>query len=157
MFNIVLARVDDRLIHGQVVNEWISAVNPTHIIIVDDDLVNDKFMSDIYRALIPIWLEARILSAEDTVTCLSGMENKDVRIFLLARTPQIFEQLVDQGVPIEEVSFADKMYFQNKIPIPKAYQKAMRQLMASHVRLCAIQHPGDGKEEIILGSKSKKE
>ena len=68
MAEIVLARVDDRLIHGQIVNEWISAVNPTHLIIIDDDLVTDKFMSDIYRALIPIWLEAKILSVDSAVS-----------------------------------------------------------------------------------------
>lgn len=157
MSNIVLARVDDRLIHGQIVNEWISAVQPTHIMIVDDDLVNDRFMSDIYRALIPIWLEAQILSMEDTVTALANMKGKDVRLFILARTPQIFLQLVKQGVPLEEITFADKMYFQNKIAIPKMHQKAMQQLIAENVKLCAIQHPSDGKEEIVFGSKSKKE
>ena len=100
MAEIVLARVDDRLIHGQIVNEWISAVNPTHIIIVDDDLVNDRFMSDIYRALIPIWLEARILSLEETLGALVAMEEDPARIFLLARTPQVFEELVSRGVPL---------------------------------------------------------
>ena len=157
MSNSVVARVDDRLIHGQVVNEWISAVQPTHIMIVDDDLVNDRFMSDIYRALIPIWLEARILTVDDTVAALADMEGKDVRLFILARTPQIFWQLASQGVPLEKVTFADKMYFQNKIAIPKPHQKAMRQLMDKHIKLCAIQHPGDGEEEIVFDSKSKKE
>lgn len=157
MINIVLARVDDRLIHGQIVNEWISAVNPTHIMIADDDLVNDKFVSDIYRALIPIWLEAKILSVEDTAACLSDMEEKDGRIFILARTPEAFERLVKCGILIKEVSFADKMYFQNKIAVPKAYQESMRQLIERNIELYAIQHPGDPKEEIVLGSKSKKE
>ena len=157
MAEIVLARVDDRLIHGQIVNEWISAVNPTHLIIIDDDLVTDKFMSDIYRALIPIWLEAKILSVDSAVSYLSDMEDRDVRLFILARTPEIFDELVCRGVPIKEVSFADKMYFQNKIAIPKAYQKAMRQLPAKNVKLYAIQHPSDMKEEILLNRKSKKE
>ena len=157
MAEIVLARVDDRLIHGQIVNEWISAVNPTHIIIVDDDLVNDRFMSDIYRALIPIWLEARILSLEETLGALVAMEEDPARIFLLARTPQVFEELVFRGVPLKELSFADKMYFRNRIPIPRPYQRAMRQMAARGVKFRAVQHPSDPPEEIVLNHKSKKE
>lgn len=97
MAEIVLARVDDRLIHGQIVNEWISAVNPTHIIIVDDDLVNDRFMSDIYRALIPIWLEARILSLEETLGALVAMEEDPARIFSLPERPKCLRSLSSEA------------------------------------------------------------
>ena len=44
MKNIVLIRIDDRLIHGQVVTQWIKDTNGNRILIVDDKLVNDRMM-----------------------------------------------------------------------------------------------------------------
>ena len=40
--NIVLARIDDRLIHGQVVTVWSKVTNCQRIIVCDDDVANDK-------------------------------------------------------------------------------------------------------------------
>ena len=42
MKNIVLARVDDRLIHGEVVSVWTPSLNVNRIIIVDDEVANDS-------------------------------------------------------------------------------------------------------------------
>ena len=43
MKNIVLARVDDRLIHGEVVSVWTPSLNVNRIIVVDDEVAADKF------------------------------------------------------------------------------------------------------------------
>ena len=39
MRNIVLARVDDRLIHGEVVSVWSPSLSINRIVIVDDELL----------------------------------------------------------------------------------------------------------------------
>lgn len=41
MTKIVLARVDDRLIHGQVMTAWIQYTGGNHIVIVDDVTAQD--------------------------------------------------------------------------------------------------------------------
>ena len=43
MRNIVLARVDDRLIHGEVVTAWTPSLSANRIVIVDDTVAADKF------------------------------------------------------------------------------------------------------------------
>ena len=53
MKNIVLIRIDDRLIHGQVVTQWIKDTNGNRILIVDDKLVNDRMMMRILKAAAP--------------------------------------------------------------------------------------------------------
>lgn len=148
MTNIALARVDERLIHGQIINEWISVVNPTHLIIADDELIEDEFMSNIYRALVPIWLEIRILSIRGTASALREAFDERARVFILAKTPQVFYELIQQGVQIKEITFADKRYFPNKIKIPLANKLAINGLLETNVRLYAIQHPNDKQEAI---------
>lgn len=51
MKNIVLARVDDRLIHGEVVSVWTPSLNVNRIIVVDDEVAADKFNKRVIKAL----------------------------------------------------------------------------------------------------------
>lgn len=47
-------------------NEWILKVRPTHLIIIDYELLTDLFMANIYKAMAPFWVEVLIFSPEDT-------------------------------------------------------------------------------------------
>ena len=49
MKNIVLARVDDRLIHTEILTLWVPEVRANRIIIVDDVVAKDKFRSKVIR------------------------------------------------------------------------------------------------------------
>ena len=53
MLNIVLARVDSRLIHGQVVTKWLQQSNANKIVVVSDELENDEFLQSIYLMAAP--------------------------------------------------------------------------------------------------------
>ena len=48
MGNLVLTRIDSRLIHGQVMTKWVNQVQANKIIVVSDELANDEFMRSIY-------------------------------------------------------------------------------------------------------------
>ncbi len=50
---IVLCRVDERLIHGQVVLAWGSRLRPDCYIVVDDDIVRAEWEQDLYRLALP--------------------------------------------------------------------------------------------------------
>ena len=54
MAEIKLVRVDYRLIHGQVVARWLKVCPVRRIVLVDDVLGNDEFMSDIYKMAVPL-------------------------------------------------------------------------------------------------------
>ena len=53
MANITFARVDHRLIHGQVITKWSKIARAQKILIVDDILGQDSFMVDIYKMAAP--------------------------------------------------------------------------------------------------------
>ena len=83
---ISVARVDERLIHGQIINEWVNRTACTHLLIVDDSLVEDEFMSSIYKALAPLWLDVQIRSTESAARYLQETQSESGRILLLAKT-----------------------------------------------------------------------
>ena len=61
MKNILVARVDDRLIHGQVMTAWIKSYPINHILIVDDELSKNQLMLNIYKAAMPAGITVSIM------------------------------------------------------------------------------------------------
>lgn len=101
MSRVVLARIDDRLIHGQVVTAWVNHVKANTIIIADEELSSNKLMQRIYMAAAPNNIELKILTIDETITYLKEKENR--RVLLLGKTPQVFEKLIENNIEIDEV------------------------------------------------------
>ena len=59
---IVITKVDERLIHGQLIKTWYTANSISHILIVDSELVEDVFMTNVYKALAPLSLRVEVLT-----------------------------------------------------------------------------------------------
>ena len=96
--NIVLNRVDERLIHGQVLISWAKKLQAQCILVVDDLLARDRFARSVLSMTVPGNLELRILEAEEGSAYLRkevNMTGPDT--ILLARNPQVFQYLLENG------------------------------------------------------------
>lgn len=145
---IVLARVDERLIHGQIINQWISTVNASHVLIADEELVKDKLMSNIYKMLVPLGLDVQILSPIDVALFLKEYDQEEGRVLLLAKTPQPFERLVRLKVPLEHIMLADKVYYPNKLVLPAESKDSINWLIANGVRVEIQNFPIDEPQPV---------
>lgn len=103
MLNIVLTRIDDRLIHGQVVTAWAKITKGNRIIVVDDDVANDDFMISILKMAAPSSFNINILSVNEASSILKGDENGD-RVIILVKNPFTIRSLIEKGVNIKEVN-----------------------------------------------------
>jgi len=103
MKNIVLARIDDRLIHGQVVAFWMKENPISTILIIDDHLASDLFMSRIYKASAPSGAEVILKNCADGVEFLREENNPGEGVFLLVKVPERIEELINAGIPLKKV------------------------------------------------------
>lgn len=103
MRNVVLARIDDRLIHGQVVTGWLKFTNGNKIYIVDDQLKKDALMQTILKTAAPVGTKVFVQSQEECAAALKKEGQPNERIVILAKTPQVFERLIDEGLPFPEI------------------------------------------------------
>ena len=85
MAEIKLVRVDYRLIHGQVVARWLKVCPVRRIVLVDDVLGNDEFMSDIYKMAVPKGTDVDIVT---------------ITVFLISKDIETCLKLVEKGVEI---------------------------------------------------------
>jgi mannose/fructose/N-acetylgalactosamine-specific phosphotransferase system component IIB len=80
---IVLCRVDDRLIHGQVVVGWGQALAITRIILVDDQVAASSWEQDLYRMAVTPEINIDFASVSDAATAMPGWRDDSRRTVLL--------------------------------------------------------------------------
>lgn len=101
MKNLVLTRIDDRLIHGQVMTSWIKNKGANQVVIVDDGTANDQYMIEVLEMAIPEEIAIGIFTKEEGVAFFS--QELDEPTILLVKGPDVLNYLVDNGIAIEEV------------------------------------------------------
>ncbi|MBL0171491.1 MAG: PTS sugar transporter subunit IIB [Gemmatimonadaceae bacterium] len=70
---IALYRIDDRLIHGQVVVGWGQPLELRFIVLVDDEVATSEWEQELYRMGVPPEMQVHFLTVEDAATALPAM------------------------------------------------------------------------------------
>lgn len=105
MKNIVLARVDDRLIHGEVVSVWTPSLQVNRIIIVDDEVAADAFNKRVIKALAPNGVRCNVYSVERGADILQrDSKEANERVMVLTKTPITYDRMADLGLKLTDVN-----------------------------------------------------
>ncbi|TCW17995.1 PTS system mannose-specific IIB component [Raoultella sp. BIGb0138] len=106
MSMISLLRIDDRLIHGQVMTGWVKHLNATKIIIVDDELVNDEFMISVLEMAVPNNMTLNIYDAEAAAMKLSEVssDNNSDNIIILVKSPLTVLKMLNVGAKFQNLT-----------------------------------------------------
>ncbi|MEO1772908.1 PTS system mannose/fructose/N-acetylgalactosamine-transporter subunit IIB [Candidatus Enterococcus ferrettii] len=102
MKEIVFTRIDDRLIHGQVMTAWLQLSKASEVVISDDKTAKDSFMTMIMKGSMPAKIGLKVLSTDEAANYLKS-EGNNGKVFLLVKTPMELEKLSDKGVEIPSV------------------------------------------------------
>lgn len=100
MGNIVMCRIDFRLIHGQVITKWLRYYPAKKIVIVDNLLAEDDFMAEIYKMAAPQGLILEILNEQEVEAYLE--HNQDT-IFLLFKDVATSYRFIKKNHPLKEI------------------------------------------------------
>ncbi|WP_251860056.1 PTS sugar transporter subunit IIB [Clostridium sp. Marseille-Q2269] len=103
MKNIVFTRIDDRLIHGQVMTAWVQITGSNEVVIVDDNVAKNSFMQMVMKSAMPNKIGLKVLSIDEAIKYLSSEESGNEKIFILVKVPQVILSLVSAGIPIKKL------------------------------------------------------
>ena len=101
MQNLVLTRIDDRLIHGQVMTTWIKHKGAEQVVIVDDGTAADEYMIEVLEMAVPEEIAIGVFTKEEGVQFFS--QGLDAPTILLVKGPEALCYMVDHGIEIDEV------------------------------------------------------
>lgn len=154
MKNILVARIDDRLIHGQIVTSWIRSYPITNILIIAEDLANNQLMQRIYKSVAPEGIEVTVVNNQDAIDYLNKPDEKTENLMLLAKIPDVFEALIEAGVPLTKVvlggmgSKPGRETLIRNISVNEAERESFRRLIQKGIKVVYQMVPVDKEIEI---------
>lgn len=101
---VTLFRVDERLIHGQVVVGWGRRLQPRRVIVVNDALASAAAEQEIYRSALPEEIDVAFWSEAEAVERLPEIMESDEPAFVLTEDLATMVTLARAGVPIAEIN-----------------------------------------------------
>ena len=101
---IELYRVDDRLVHGQVVVGWGQPLSLTFVVLVDDTIATSDWEQELYRMGAPPEIEVKFESVESALANLPAYQARADRGILLTGDIETMRQLVDGSGAIRQVN-----------------------------------------------------
>ncbi len=115
---IQLYRVDERLIHGQVVLGWGGRLSPARYLVVDNDLAASEWEQELYRLSLDEGAEVRFLTVAEARAGLPSWRGDAVRTVLLTRDLRTMLGLAEGGaLEGEEVNLGGIHHAPGRVPV----------------------------------------
>ena len=81
--NITVFRIDDRLIHGQIVTAWLHYADAKQIVVADDKAANDTFSQSLLKMATPKGINLKIVDLFEGKKLVEGTDSDDKTLFLV--------------------------------------------------------------------------
>ncbi len=117
MSEVVMHRVDDRLIHGQVIVGWVGLRNANAIWIVDDFVAKNSMMLNIFKFAAPPGIKLIAMTVDEASERLKKLDDGNDRILLIAKIPQTLVRLKEKGYMANDVNFGAMAHKPNSVQV----------------------------------------
>ena len=101
---VSMVRIDDRLIHGQVVLGWSRVLKPDRIAVANDRVATNSWERRFFTASVPPHIKVSFLTLEETAVELLGDIYKDESVLILFEAVRDLYTMVEKGVRLDEVN-----------------------------------------------------
>jgi len=138
---LILARIDDRLIHGQVTVGWAKPLNANAIMVADDAGAKDEFRRALITMAAPADMEVEVLPIETAAVELKEENLRPRKLILLLSSPSDALRLVKDGAPIGKFNIGGlhfapgKRKYMDALFLDERDLKAIRELLSMGVKL----------------------
>lgn len=111
--NILLTRIDNRLVHGQVGVTWTNTLGANLVVVANDEAASDPVQQNLMEMVLPDTVGIRFFTIEKTIRII-GKAAPHQKILLVVKTPQDALKLVKGGVPIKEINVGNLHFAEGK-------------------------------------------
>lgn len=114
---IPLARIDSRLLHGQVATAWTKEVSPTRIIVVSDNVAKDDLRKSLITQAAPPGVKANVIPIKKMIEIWNDPRFGGTKAMLLFENPEDVVRVVDAGVELPELNIGSMAHSEGKTMI----------------------------------------
>ena len=150
----VLARVDTRLLHGQVATTWTKSTHPTRIIVVSDAVSQDALRKQMIEQAAPPGVKANVVPVKKMIEVAKDPRFGATKALLLFETPQDALRAIEGGVDIKELNIGSMAHSVGKVVVNKAIAmdqkdvETLEKLKEMGVTFDVRKVPADSKENM---------
>lgn len=161
---IVLARVDSRLLHGQVATAWTKSVNPSRIIVVSDAVAKDDLRKKLIEQAAPPGVKANVIPVEKMIEVSKDPRFGNTKALLLFENPEDVLRVVEGGVDIQEVNVGSMAHSVGKVVVSKVLSmgtedvETFEELKSRGIKFDVRKVPNDSRDnmdEILRKAKNE--
>ena len=151
---ITLLRVDDRLVHGQVVEGWLPILKADLILVVSDAAAADPIQSALMKMAMPPAVGLLVLGVSAAADALASPQMAGRRALVLVPGPAEALALLKKGVVVDRVNVGGLHFTIGKVQLGRALfldekdKDALREIAARGVRLEGQPLPSDPEEDL---------
>ncbi|MCT7861242.1 MAG: PTS sugar transporter subunit IIB [Lactobacillus crispatus] len=101
---IKMLRIDERLIHGQVAVVWSKVLNVTHILVANDDVVNNDLQVTSLKMAVPDNIKFIARNVADSIKILNNPKAKDLAMMVVVRNFKDAAEIAKNVNTIERIN-----------------------------------------------------
>jgi mannose/fructose/N-acetylgalactosamine-specific phosphotransferase system component IIB len=146
-------RMDNRLIHGQILVSWNSAFPIDHIIVTNDAVASDPLQVTLLKAVAPLTAKVSVLPIKECVEYCSSPQAEPENIFIIAKYPEDGLALVEAGLNMPVLNLGNQAFVRgskkisNTVFLTEAGVKALKSLHEKGIRITCRMMPSDADSE----------
>jgi len=158
---VTLLRVDDRLIHGQVVEGWVPFLKVDLVAVVSDAAAGDEIQTALMKMALPPSVGLLVLKVADAPAALAAPQLAQRSALVLVPGPAEALALVEKGLGVDRVNVGGLHHTVGKVQLGRALfldekdRLALKSLKAKGVRLEGRALPGDPEEDLSAALEGK--
>lgn len=158
--SLLLMRVDDRLIHGQVTQGWGSALHPDMYVVVNDSAASSRWERELYEASAPEGAKIAVLGMDEAGDSLQSWLDSEENIIVLVESPRDALRLFEKGFSFESLNVGGLHFKEGRkrilpfVCVDVDDVEAFRALQALGVEIDCADVPGCERKDLFkwLGS-----
>lgn len=116
--NILMTRIDNLLVHGQVGVTWTNTLGANLVLVANDAAAADPVQQNLMDMVVADGVQTRYFTLQKTIDVIHKAADRQ-KIFLVCKTPQDVLTLVRGGVPIQFVNVGNMHFSEGKRQIHK--------------------------------------
>ena len=86
--SVVMARIDNRLLHGIIVTQWAPVSGATRVMVIDDKVAGDEVLKSTMRMARPAGMAVSIISEQTALKNFAAGKYDREKVFVIAKEPE---------------------------------------------------------------------
>ena len=146
-------RMDNRLIHGQILVSWNAVFKIEHLIVTNDAVARDPMQVTLLKAVAPLGCKVSVLSIQDCVAyCASPVAEKE-NIFVIAKFPEDGLALEETGLELPVLNLGNQAFVRgskrvsNTVYLTETGVRALKKLHEMGIKITCRMMPDESETD----------